>query len=197
MDPTARALARLRRFARPMNPELPAVDVALADVRRLFHDAGVPFKLVGGVAVVHHGYARTTEDVDVLVDGDGCSRLWEALSAHGFEPVSSTRLRHTATGVGVDLLVGGGPMPRAGSGTYPSPDSLAASDRDPDVVALPGLLELKLRSRRHRDEADVVELLKRLDEARYTEIEAAVARELRPHLAALRRDAVEELEQGL
>jgi hypothetical protein len=79
---------------------------------------------------------------------------------------------------------------------YPSPESLAASDRDADVVALPGLLELKLRSARHRDEADVVELLKRLDESQYTEVEAAVGREFRPHLAALRRDALEELAQG-
>ncbi len=148
MDPTAQVLARLRRFARSMNPELPAVDLALADVRRLLHDAGVAFKLVGGVAVVHHGYARTTEDVDVLVEESAWSRLAEALSSHGFERVSVSRLRHVSTGVRVDLLVAGSPMPRGGNGTYPAPDSIAASARDPDVVALPGLLELKLRSRR-------------------------------------------------
>jgi hypothetical protein len=28
-----------------MNPDLPAVDVALADVRKLLHAAGVPFEL--------------------------------------------------------------------------------------------------------------------------------------------------------
>ena len=193
MDPTALALARLRRFARPMNPELPAVDVALADVRRLFHGADVSFKLVGGVAVVHHGYSRTTEDVDLLVDGAALSRLWEALASYGFERVSRSRLRHLSTGVRVDLLVAGSPMPREGSGTYPAPDSLMASGRDADVVGLPGLFELKLRSRRHRDEADVVELLKRLDEARYTEVEAAIPPGLRARLASLRRDALEEL----
>jgi hypothetical protein len=193
MDPTARAIERLRFFARPMNPELPAVDVALADVRSLLHASGVPFKLVGGVAVVHHGYPRTTEDVDVLVDPRGLSRLWEELSSHGFARVSPNRLRHLSTGVRVDLLVAGTPMPRPGSGAYPAPDSLEASARDPDVVGLPGLLELKLRSRRHRDEADVVELLKRLDEAHYLEVEAAVPAELRPHLATLRDDALEEL----
>jgi hypothetical protein len=65
-------------------------------------------------------------------------------------------------------------------------------------VDLGGLLELKLLARRHRDLADVVELLKRLDEARYDAIEAAVERSLRPELARLRRDALEELatEQG-
>ena len=193
MDPTAQALERLRRFAQPMNPDLPAVDVALGDVRRLLHAANVPFKLVGGVAVVHHGYARTTEDVDVLIDPGLGASLSPLLATHGFQQVSPTRLVHLPTGVRVDLLLAGAPLPRAGAGTYPAPGTLAASNRDPDVVGLPGLLELKLRSRRHRDDADVVELLKRLDEARYNEVEAAVQRDLRPQLATLRRDALDEL----
>jgi hypothetical protein len=41
--------------------------------------------------------------------------------------------------------------------------------------------------------ADVVELLNRLDEARYIEVEASIAREHRPRLAELRRDALEEM----
>jgi hypothetical protein len=196
VDPTADVLARLRRFARPMNSDLPSVDVALGEVRRLLQDAGVRFKLVGGVAVVHHGYARTTEDVDVLVESDAGVRLQGSLESHGFERVSESRLRHVASGVRVDLLVAGTPMPRAGSGKYPSPDALLASPRDPSVIGLAGLLELKLRSHRHRDIADVVELLKRLDEAHFTEAEARVARELRPELASLRQDALEELDGG-
>jgi hypothetical protein len=87
------------------------------DVRRLLEDTGVRFKRVGGVAVVHHGYARTTEDVDVLVESGAPARLKAFLASHGFEPVSELRLRHVATGVRVDLLVGGSPMPRAASGT--------------------------------------------------------------------------------
>ena len=193
MDPTADALARLRRFARPMNPDLPPVDGALGAVRALLEDAGAKFKIVGGVAVVHHGYARTTVDVDVLLESDGPAKLRPSLATHGFEEAGELRLRHIPTGVRVDLLVAGAPMPRAGSGTYPSPDALAASPRDAGIVGLPGLLGLKLRARRHRDLADVVELLKGLDEVRYTEVEAAVDRDLRPALADLRRDALEEL----
>lgn len=176
-----------------MNPDLPAVDVALADLERLLVASGVGFKLVGGLAVVHHGYSRTTEDIDVLVEATGPTRLEPKLAAFGFERSGKQGLRHLATGVRVDLLIAGTPMPRTGSGTYPSPDELPASPRDQAVVGLPGLLELKLRSARHRDKADVVELLKRLDEGHYIEVEAAIARELRPALAALRRDAIEEL----
>lgn len=176
-----------------MNPDLPAVDAALGEVRRLLEDAGVRFKLVGGVAVVHHGYARTTEDVDVLVESGAPARLQPSLASHGFERLSEQRLRHVATGVRVDLLVGGSPMPRAGQGTYPPPESLSASSRDPAFVSLAGLLELKMRAGRHRDLADVVELLKRLDQAHYIETEASLPADLRRPLADLRRDALDEL----
>jgi predicted nucleotidyltransferase len=72
-----------------MNLELLAVDEALADVRRLLDDSGVSYKLVGGVAVVHHGYARTTEDVDVLIQGDAMARLQPILASHGFAAAST------------------------------------------------------------------------------------------------------------
>ncbi len=37
------------------------------EVARLMRDAGVEGAVIGGVAVVLHGYVRTTVDVDVLV----------------------------------------------------------------------------------------------------------------------------------
>jgi hypothetical protein len=139
---------------------------------------------------------RTTEDVDVLVEADALARVGPVLSAHGFERVGSSRLRHAASGVRVDLLVAGAPLPRDGAGVYPAPADVASSPRDPRIVDLPALLELKLRSRRHRDISDVVELLKRVDDARYLHVEASVDRPLRPELAALRRDALEEMARG-
>jgi hypothetical protein len=149
--------------------------------------------LIDGVAVVHHGYSRTTEDIDVLVEARAPTHLEPWLATSGFDRLSDARLRHAATGVRVDLLMAGSPLPREGAGTYPSPEVLGASPRDSDVVDLAGLLELKLRARRHRDVADIVELLKRLDDAHYLEIEASVDRDLRPELAALRVDALEEI----
>jgi hypothetical protein len=194
VDSTVEALARLRRFAYPVNSDLPAVDVALAELFALLEDAGVAFRIVGGVAVVHHGYARTTEDLDVLVAADAGPRIDAQLPSHGFERTSANRLVHTASGVRVDVLIAGTPLPRGAAGAvYPSPADVGTSPRDPRFVDLRGLVELKLVARRHRDLADVVELLKRLDEVRYTEIEATVDTSLRPELARLRRDALEEL----
>jgi hypothetical protein len=54
-------------------------------------------------------------------------------------------------------------------------------------------VSLKLRAARHQDQADVVALLKLLDDVAFTHLEAALALELRPALSILRRDALEEL----
>ena len=176
-----------------MKPETKAVDQVLPAVRALFAAAGVPFKIVGGVAVVHHGYARLTDDIDLLVDPSVPNRLDDLLNAHGFRREAADRLRHEATGVGVDLLLAGHPMPRPGSPLYPLFDSVESSPSDPDVAGLRSLLELKLYARRHKDLADVVELLKGVDDGVYVALEGGVAVSLRSELAALRRDAIEEL----
>ena len=55
------------------------------------------------------------------------------------------------------------------------------------------LLELKLQAGRRQDLADVVAVLKTLDEGSYLPVEAAVASEYRAELAALREEALEEL----
>ncbi len=195
MQANVSALARLRRFAQPMAPHAPAIDLALPASRALLPAAGARFKYVGGVAVVHHGYLRTTVDIDVLIEPASLVAVSERAPSHGFVVESRSRLRHVATEVALDLLVAGDPMPRPGSPPYPSPDALEASADDPLIVGVAPLCELKLRAHRHRDLADVVELLGLLAEGRYLEVEAAVPADLRPELAALRDDALEERRQ--
>jgi hypothetical protein len=170
---------------------LKPVDEALADVRALFDRAGGTYKIVGGLAVIHHGYARFTEDVDVLVEPSALPSIVAEASNHGCSIVSPTRLRHDASGVTIDLLIAGSAAPRAG--VYPSPAALEASDRDPAVVGLAALIQLKLAAHRHRDLADVVELLKLLDDARYIDLESKIPAASRPELARLRDDALEEM----
>ncbi len=177
-----------------MAPDTNAVDEALPAVRALFAAAAVPYRIVGGIAVVHHGYTRTTVDIDVLVGRDAPARLSPHLREHGFAPSKlTTRLVHVASGVPVDLLIEGTTIPRPGAVPFPAPESTAASGSDPAVIALPALLELKLQAKRHQDVADVVALLKRLDDAHYLRVEALVRPPLRTELARLRDDALEEL----
>ena len=196
MNDTATALAGVTAFARGVRGEMPSVDEGLVALRRLLAAAGVEGALVGGAAVIHHGYVRATEDLHLLVERADLDRLEPLLAAHGFERAKENRLRHVPSGVDVDLLFGGERRPRPGSPPYPRPSEVARSDRESDVVALPALVELKLVARRHQDLADVVELLKRLDEEAYFALEASVPPELRADLLRLRRDALEELSLG-
>ncbi|MEO8875124.1 MAG: hypothetical protein ABI461_06010 [Polyangiaceae bacterium] len=179
-----------------MNREIAPIDEALPAVRALFADARVFFKIIGGVAVVHHGYARLTEDIDLLVDSAEQPALDIVLAKNGFTRESRTRLRHVLTGVRVDLLFAGEPGPRAGEPAYPSRNAVMVSVDDADVVSLSTLITMKLRARRHQDLADVVALLKLADEARFVSLEAEIPNDLRPALADLRRDANEELALG-
>ncbi|MBI4957685.1 MAG: hypothetical protein HY908_37105 [Myxococcales bacterium] len=194
MDALTRSAERLRRFGAMMQSDTPPVDVVLPELRALFGAAGTPYKLVSGLAVVHHGYPRLTVDIDVLVTRDGAAALDAQLAAHGFSRLSERRLVHDATGVRIDLLREGECLvgPRQ-SPPLPSPLAVAGSELAPDVVALPVLLELELDAGRRQALTDVLQLLKRLDDGRYTHVEAAVRRERRAELYALREEALEEL----
>jgi predicted nucleotidyltransferase len=51
------------------------------DFLRVLAKHGVRYLLIGGIAVIHHGYSRLTADVDVLYDcsPQNAERLWRAL----------------------------------------------------------------------------------------------------------------------
>lgn len=52
------------------NPgRIPKEDDLVALCRAL-NERGARYLIVGGFAVIHHGYLRATEDIDLLVDGD-------------------------------------------------------------------------------------------------------------------------------
>ena len=186
------AVARVNAFARAMKPDVPSVEVALADLREMLGRAGVAYVLVGGVAVIHHGYVRSTDDIDVLLDRDAVVRVGPLLVDGGFESRTERRWHHVGSGVDVDLLLAGEAMPR-GQDRYPHPGEVGRSQREADVVDLTGLISLKLRAGRYQDLADIVRLLQTLDEVHYLSVEAGLAPDLRPRVFELREDALEEL----
>jgi predicted nucleotidyltransferase len=64
----------------------------LADVEtilRALNDAEVRYLIVGGLAVVAHGYVRYTADVDIVLDlkSKNASRAMKALGAIGYRPL--------------------------------------------------------------------------------------------------------------
>jgi hypothetical protein len=57
-------------------------------VARTLNEAGVPYLVVGGLAVNAHGYGRATQDVDLVVrlDRETVMRLFGALATLGYRP---------------------------------------------------------------------------------------------------------------
>jgi hypothetical protein len=57
-------------------------------VARALNNAGVPFIVVGGLAVNAHGYGRVTQDVDLVIslDPGAVRRAFQALGSLGYGP---------------------------------------------------------------------------------------------------------------
>src|SRR4030067_1522635 len=55
---------------------------------KCLHDLGVSYSLVGGYALILHGVRRFTEDIDLLVPGEGLNTIHEDLIGRGYVRVS-------------------------------------------------------------------------------------------------------------
>ena len=57
-------------------------------VVRALNQADVPFLVVGGIAVIHHGYGRLTQDVDLVIrlEPEIILRAFAALAKIGYRP---------------------------------------------------------------------------------------------------------------
>ncbi len=148
----------------------------LGDLQKRFASEGIPFALLGALAMGYHGYFRHTEDVDLLTTAEGLERIHERLVGRGLvlrTPGLRKGLRHTGYRVAVDIIQSGEHAGAKGSPyVYPPPDSDAFEERDGvRVPTLATLLTIKLVSgvwgKRLKDLGDVAELAKinRLDES--------------------------------
>jgi hypothetical protein len=149
-----------------------SVHRSLRKVCQRLENLGIPYAIVGGMAMFFHGYRRFTEDVDLLLTSQGLAEAHQKLEGAGYvQPFSgSKQLRDTETGVRIEFLVTGGypgdgkPKPVA----FPDPADVVTDIDGLNVITLPKLIELKLASgmtnpSRLRDLADVQELIKSLN----------------------------------
>jgi hypothetical protein len=171
----------------------------LADeLARLCGDAGVVPLVIGGLAVNHHGYARFTADVDLLVCREDAVALLRQFKQEQGWRRHPEGFKHTVLGVGVEVYVEGEKTAPRSAETFPDPADLRTLPVQPlPVPQLSELIALKVMSGRARDDADVVELLKRHPRNIATLVKAAAGRlktaEARKRLRALAGRAREEL----
>jgi hypothetical protein len=136
------------------------------------NELGVPYAVAGGMALVAHGYDRTTVDVDILVTPAGLQTIHDKLEGLGYVSpfAGSKNLRDATTKVKIEFLTTGAfpgdgkPKPFA----FPDPAAVSVDIDGIRFVRLETLIDLKLSSgmtggvNRLKDLADVVELIKAL-----------------------------------
>jgi hypothetical protein len=143
---------------------------ALTELVERCQSEGIPFSVVGALAMREHGYVRFTEDIDIVTTREGLDRIHERLIGRGLVPRGPglrKKLRDSVHGVNIDVITAG---EHAGAGdspvTYPPPDDAAYGLVKGRVrfATLPALISFKLTSgvwgKRPKDLVDVQELIK-------------------------------------
>jgi hypothetical protein len=136
-------------------------------MRRLVRNlkkVGVPYAIVGGMAVNAHGVERTTRDVDVLLTPEGFERFQQAFVGTDYDRLATRprRLVDRRNGVNVDVLLTGR-FPgsgRPGPIAVPDPAEVSEEIKKIHVLRLTTLIQLKLAVRRHSVFGDVVNLIR-------------------------------------
>jgi hypothetical protein len=158
-------------------------------VKRL-EKAGIPYAVVGGMAVNAHGHERTTKDVDLLLTAEGLTEFQRRFVPKNYRGVERRPRRFTdrTSQVLLDVLVTGR-FPgsgRPGPIAFPDPAAVGEVIENTRVVNLPTLIQLKLAARRYQDFGDVVALI------RVHDLDESFADRLHP---SVRRDYIECLEE--
>ena len=164
------------------------VHETVARISRRLEELGIPFVVVGGIAMFHHGFRRFTEDVDLLVTQKDLEVIHEHLDGLGYvRPFATSKnLRDAANGVKIEFLItgeypgDGKPKPIA----FPHPKDVFEIRDGIKVLQLPRLIELKLASymtgkARSKDLGDVEELIRNL------KLPKDFATQLNPYVAPL------------
>jgi hypothetical protein len=157
---------------------------------RRLERVGIPYAIVGGMAVNAHKYQRTTGDVDLLLTPEGLEAFRQRFVGKNYARVPGRPVRFVdrTNGITIDILVtgffpgSGEPGPIA----YPDPGRVSETIDKVRVVDLVTLVQLKLAARRHKDFGDVVELI------RFNDLDESFTDQLH---ASVRGDFIECLEE--
>ena len=162
-----------------------AVQKALEKLVRTLDGQGIPYAIIGAMALNEFGYQRVTVDVDVLLTAEGLAAFKATNLGPGYvEKFPGSRgLRDPEHGVDIDVVLAGTypgdgqPKPVA----FPDPATTAARGARVALLPLPTLVELKLASgmtapHRLKDLADVLEVIRTL------KLSAVFSAELNPYV---------------
>lgn len=127
-----------------------AVHKTFKRITKRLEELGIPYAVVGAMAMFFHGYRRFTDDVDLLVTREGLEKVHQHLEGLGYLPpfAGSKHLRDTDSGVKIEFLVTGD-YPGDGKPkpvSFPDPKEASIEIDGIPCLTVPKLVELKLAS---------------------------------------------------
>ncbi len=142
-----------------------ALDRLVSDLER----KGIPYAIIGALALNQHGFQRLTVDIDILLTAEGLERFQNKLIGLGYRPAFEGARKNfrTSENVPIDVIISGeypgDGLPKAV--VFPDPTEFAVEIDKVQTISLEKLIELKLASgisapHRLKDLADVQELIK-------------------------------------
>lgn len=139
-----------------------AFDTAIEQLAALLNEAGIAHALIGGIAVGLHGYARSTGDIDLLVDGNHRMELIALLERAGYQLAASTEeALHFSGPVAVDVLLARRETSRRMlREAQPVPALHTRVLRVEDIIGLKIQAFSNNRKRIWHDQADIAELIR-------------------------------------
>jgi hypothetical protein len=148
-----------------------AVHRTLRSLAKRLDAEGIPYAILGGMALNLHGFIRETVDVDVLLTRESLDRFRERLVGRGYLPAFAGAIKSfkdVETGVRIDVIASGD-FPGDGKPkavAFPAPASVAVDRGGIRVVPLETLLELKIASglsAEHRRLVDLADIQRTIE----------------------------------
>jgi hypothetical protein len=147
-----------------------AVYETLEDLAQQLSDVGIPYAVIGAIALSEYGFVRATVDIDLLLTPVGLDEFRNKLVGRGYVlafPDAQRSFRSASTGVRIDVVVtgeypgDGNPKPVS----FPDPAEASVEREGIHFISMEKLVELKLASgltapHRLRDLADVQDLIR-------------------------------------
>lgn len=148
---------------------------ALQAMRELSEEEGIPIAVIGGAATVFHGYERFTEDMDIVVSAQDFDKIIKVCYRYGFDiksynPTGMHELLYKGLKIEVleEGMFSGDPNdPKA----MPSPAEMGVT-HGLQFIPLDKWVRLKLSGGRAKDNADIVEVLKKKTPEEHQDTEA-------------------------
>jgi hypothetical protein len=166
----AAAVAKLRRLMAAVNrpgEENSEFDRTLDVLKTLSRKEGIPIAIVGGIGAIHHGYERLTDDLDLVVARQHLDPLIRVAPKYGIkviwqDPHGWHKLQFE--GVRIEIVPEGAKPNKDAPTTIPGPTQLGVAE-GMGYANLEGWMETKLGAGRRQDQADVVQVLKKVTPA--------------------------------